>query len=75
MVNGKQCTITWHVDNLKILHVDPDVVISVIASIDDKFGKLEPLTVTRGKQHEYLGINLDYRQKGKVLLSMIPYIQ
>ena len=24
MVNGKQMTITWHVGNLKILHIDAD---------------------------------------------------
>ena len=26
MINGKQCTIGWHVDNLKISHVDSKTV-------------------------------------------------
>ena len=30
MINGKQITITWHVDDLKTLHVDADEVTKVI---------------------------------------------
>ena len=30
---------------------------------------------TRGKLLEYLGISIDYRQKGKVNLSMKEYIK
>jgi hypothetical protein len=30
MVNRKQCTILWHVDDLKILHVDPEVVEDIL---------------------------------------------
>ncbi len=29
MVNGKQMTITWHVDDLKISHMDREVVLEV----------------------------------------------
>ena len=30
MINSKQCTVLWHVDDLKISHVDPNVVTDVI---------------------------------------------
>jgi hypothetical protein len=30
MIDGKQCTIVWHVDDLKISHVRPNMVTSVI---------------------------------------------
>ena len=30
MVNGKQMMITWHVDNLKISHMDARVITSMI---------------------------------------------
>ncbi len=30
IVNGKQITVTWHVDNLKISHVDPRVVTALL---------------------------------------------
>jgi len=36
-INGKQCTILWHVDNLKISHVDPKVVNDVIKKLEEKF--------------------------------------
>jgi hypothetical protein len=49
MINGKQCAVVWHVDNLKISHVDPDVVSGIIELLSKEFGKEAPLTVTRGK--------------------------
>ena len=30
MINGKQCTIVWYVDDNKISHVDPNVVTDII---------------------------------------------
>ena len=30
MIHGKQCTIIWHVNDLKISHIDPKVVDDVI---------------------------------------------
>ena len=38
MVNGKQCTITWYVDDLKVSHVDPKVVDDMVNKLNDKFG-------------------------------------
>ena len=73
-IKGKQCTIAWHVDDLKISHVDPDVVTSIIEKLNKEYGKLTPLTVTRGKIHEYLGIKVDFSESGKVKLSMKDYI-
>jgi hypothetical protein len=73
-INGKQCTILWYVDNLKISHVDPKVVTSVIKQLEAEFGKEAPLTITRGKTHDYLGMTLDYSIDGKVQIKMIDYI-
>ena len=74
MVDGKQCTILWHVDDLKISHVDPKVVDKVLEDINEKYGKEAPITVTRGKVHEYLGMTIDYREDGVVKVTMIDYI-
>jgi hypothetical protein len=49
LVKGEQCTIIWHVDDLKISHKDPEVVSSVIAMLEQVFGKEAPLTITQGK--------------------------
>jgi hypothetical protein len=36
IIDGKQCTIAWYVDDTKISHVDPNVVSSVIEPVFDK---------------------------------------
>jgi hypothetical protein len=33
-IDGKQCTILWHVDDLKISHKDPEVVTTIIAQLE-----------------------------------------
>jgi hypothetical protein len=45
VVNGKQCTIVWHVDDLKILYVDADVIEGVITDLDAQYGKQNPSVV------------------------------
>ena len=74
MIDGKQCTILWHVDDLKISHVDPNAVTNTIGLIDREFGKEGPITVTRGKIHDYLGMTLDYSTKGKVKIKMLDSV-
>jgi hypothetical protein len=69
-INGLQCTILWHVDNLKISHV----VTEVIDLLDQEFGKEAPFTKTRGNVHDYLGMTIDYCCVGKVKFTMIDYI-
>jgi hypothetical protein len=34
-----------------------------------------PLTVTRGKVHDYLGMTLDFSLEGKVMVKMDEYVQ
>jgi hypothetical protein len=58
------------VDDLKISHVDPDVVTSVIGKLTEAFGKEAPLTVDRGRSHENLGMNLDLNEEDKVIIRM-----
>ena len=74
-INGSQCTILWHVDDLKISHVDPAVVTDIIKMLESEFAKEAPLTISRGKVHEYLGMTIDYGEEGKVKFSMINYIK
>lgn len=57
MINGKQCTIAWHVDNTKS-HVESNIVSDVIKSIDAKFGKM---AVTRGDTHVFLGMTICFK--------------
>jgi hypothetical protein len=74
MIDGKQCTVLWHVADLKIAHVNEVVNTNIIKKINDKFGKEAPLTITRENIHDYLGVTLDYSEKGKVKIKMLDYI-
>ena len=69
-INGLQCTIVWHVDDLKISHQDTAVVDKVIASLRAKYGKIGKMTVRRGKKHDYLGMTLDFSNEGKIFVDM-----
>eukprot|EP00980_Cylindrotheca_fusiformis_P010187 scaffold2267_cov92-Cylindrotheca_fusiformis.AAC.6 len=73
-INGKQCTIGWHVDDLKISHVENDVIEGIYQLLNDQYGKETPLTVSRGKKHEYLRMTIDYSEDGKVKFTMADYI-
>jgi len=65
-LNGRQCTIIWHVDDLKIPHVEKDLVEGIISNLNNKFGKESHLTTTCSKVLEYLGLKIDHGSKGKV---------
>ncbi|KAI2499082.1 Reverse transcriptase (RNA-dependent DNA polymerase) [Fragilaria crotonensis] len=75
IIDGNQCTILWHVDDLKISHKDPNVVTDIITMLESEFGNEAPLTITRGKVHEYLGMTIDFSIDGKVMFTMIDYIK
>jgi hypothetical protein len=75
MVNGKQLTVAWHVDDLKVSHVDKTVVDEFIMQMDTEFGKETPINKARGSVHDYLGMVLDYSIKGQLSVSMTDYIQ
>ena len=48
MVNGKQLTVAWHVDDLKVSHVEERALEDFIAMMEDEFGRDAPLSVSRG---------------------------
>ena len=75
IIDNKQCTILWHVDDLNTSHVDPAVFPSVLADIDVEYGKIAKMTITRGKVHKYLRMTIDFSSPGKVIFSMINYIE
>ena len=74
-VDGQQCTITWHVDDLKISHVKEHVVRSIIKKIQENFGQHSDLSMHIGKRHDYLGMILDFNTPGTLEIDMSDYIQ
>ena len=75
IINGKQCTIMWHVDDLKISHVEKQVMENVLKDLNEEFGKESPLTMNLDPVHEYVGMTIDYSEKGKVKFSMFEYVE
>ena len=67
--------ILWHVDNLKISHVEAAVVTSILEMLSERFAMESELTITRGKKHTYLGIDIDYSTQDIVRMSMKDYLQ
>ena len=63
VINRKQCTICWYVDDTKIPHVDSKVVDQVIKGIENQFGKM---VVTRGRTHNFFGMDLEFINNGMV---------
>ena len=71
IINGKVCTVLWYVDDVKISHVDEKVVSNVINMLEKRFGKL---TVNRGKNHVYLGMNIEFKDNGTVHINMKDHL-
>ena len=60
---------------MKISHADSRVVDDIIRTLEQEFGKEAPLTIQRGKVHDYLGMTLDFTNPGKVTIRMEDYIK
>lgn len=71
-INGHQCTITIHVDDLKISCKDRRGVESVLASLTEVYKKLQ---TKEGPILEYLGMELDLTEKKKVKVSMKSLVE
>jgi len=76
MVDGAQCTILYHVDDLKVSHRDQSVIDDMASTINETFKtKTQSLSVTRGNTHDYLGIGIDYSRKDCVTFTMYDYLE
>ena len=52
MVNSKQHTVLFHVDNLKSSHVDPKVNDDFLEFLNRKYGSVGKVKATRGEVHD-----------------------
>ncbi len=68
-------TETWHVDDLRVSHVEEAQVKKFGDLLKANFNKND-LKVTHHRKHvhEYLGIGIDYSDKGKFNVYMILYL-
>eukprot|EP00956_Cyclotella_meneghiniana_P042119 scaffold248363_cov77-Cyclotella_meneghiniana.AAC.2 len=71
--DGNQQTVIWHVNDLKVSHVDAFENTKFIHYLRKIYGP--KMTVTRGKQHRYLGMDFDYSTPKVCRILMAKYIE
>ena len=67
IINGKQCTIVWYVDDVKVSHHEMDVVKEIVAEMEKIFGKMDP---TYGNEQEYLGMKIKITDDRRLEINM-----
>ena len=75
MVDGKQLTVAWHVDDLKVSHEKDCALDDFIEMMEKEFGQDAPLSISRGPIQEYLGMTLDFSVPGQVTINMSDYVK
>ena len=80
IINRKQLTLVWHVDDIKARHDEEEVVTRMVKWLRKAYERLFKdgsvnMKLCRGKVHYYLGIHIGYTIKGEVKITMIPYIK
>jgi hypothetical protein len=73
-VQGLQQTILFHMDDLKSSHKLKSVNDRFEKWLNSKYGIHGKVTSTRGKVHDYLGMELDYRKRGELIINMTKYV-
>ena len=73
MVHGHQMMILWHVNDVKLSHVDLKVNDSFINWLKREYSQISNVKSSRGKKHDYFGMTLDYSVEGEVKVDMINY--
>ncbi|CAJ1939620.1 unnamed protein product [Cylindrotheca closterium] len=75
VVNEKQQTIRFHVDNLLSSHMDPKVNDEFAEWLNMRYGSIQPCKIVIGKIHRYLGMTLDFSVKGALKIRMDDYVK
>ncbi len=65
-------TVTWHVEDLKVYHMELLELQKFGQYLRDNFG--DALMEHKGDIHDYLGIDLDFSGNGKLIVSVIKYL-
>ena len=59
IIKVKQYSTLCHADDLKMLHVDYDIVSGILSEIYSDYGNIAKMTITRGKIHKYLWMTIE----------------
>ncbi len=77
MVENRQHTVTWHVDDLKSSHVNPKGNDNFYHWLNWKYASddIGKVKAVRGKRHEYLTMILDFTEPGVLRIDMRDYVK
>ena len=70
VISESLCTICWHMDYLKISHMQSTVVDGVLRRLEVKYRKVYLIKTTQGKVHNYLLMLLDFINKFKLRVKI-----
>ena len=70
IVDGSQCTVTFHVDDLFISHRSDESITKVVDAIAEGFSGVQRQT---GSSFQHLGVQLDRSDYGDITMSMQQY--
>jgi hypothetical protein len=73
IVDGHQSTLRSHVDDLMISHIDMSAINDFRQELKVIYG--DSLTESTGKQHNYLGMIIDFSSKNEVQINMNIHLQ
>ena len=76
IINGKQMTVVWHVDDFKVSHVEEAEVKHFLQLIKDNYEDPEIglVKISHGRVHNFLGMTLDFTSDGEVKIDMREYV-
>ena len=70
IINGKQCTNQWYVDNNKVMHFSGDVITGFMDITKKHFGEL---VVSRKQKHIFLVMEIELSKYGKIKIDVQSY--
>ena len=70
-IDSKQCTISWYIDENKILHVDEHGNTRIIEAISEYFGGF---TVSKEKKNKFTRMGVYFLGNRRVFLFMKEYV-
>jgi hypothetical protein len=76
MINGSSCTLLFYVDDIYASHKDQSVLYDLLKVINDKFKTdTQDLSITRGVNHDYIGVNIDFSGKDHVRITQYDFLE
>ena len=76
MINGNQCTIKFHLNNLQLIHIHQKELNKIINQLNDVFeSDKELLTASYRKIHQYFGMTIDWNLDWTIMFTTYEYLE